>query len=638
MNKKIALIGNPNSGKTTLFNVLTGTYQKTGNWSGVTTEKKEGQYLLDKSVTIIDLPGLYSLTARSKDERAVIDFFKSQRPDVIVNVVDGTNLTRNLLLTTYLLELKIPVVIAVNFCDQLKKQGAVLDAEKMENVLSAPIVTISALKKTNVDKLMDIALSLDRVPYFDLKDNKSTRDRYAFLDKSVPLFFYKKNEKGKTFTQKIDDLLLGKKTGLPIFIVVMLMVYFVSIRLGGVFGGMIENAFNSAQSGVMAYFTAKKVPNWITSLSCEAVIGGIGTVLSFLPQILILFALLSILEQSGYCARTSFLLDRIFRSIGLSGKSFIPMMLGCGCTVSGIMATRTIERESERVMTIYLTPFIPCGAKTAVFGWFASLLFNGSAFVATAMYFLGILCVCTFGRILKRLKIFRDKSAPFILEIPTLKIPHVKDVWFVLKDKVKDFLTKAGLIVFVFSVILWALRNLGFSGYTYGDVKKSFLYIFGNKLKYIFYPLGFASWETAVAVLSGIFAKEAVIETLTLLSKTPATLFSSPFSALSFTAFILLSPPCIASISMASSELKSKKLTFYMLIFHLFTAYTVSLAINLLGILINACNRLILPVIIVIIIVVTLVLAIKRLKKCKKDCANCSRGEKCKRTEKHFTT
>lgn len=638
MNKKIALIGNPNSGKTTLYNVLTNTYQKTGNWSGVTTEKKEGNYVKNKSVKIVDLPGLYSLTARSKDELAVVEYLNKEKPDLIINVVDGTNLTRNLFLTTYLLKLNIPVIIAINFCDSLEREGIRIDVEKMQKVFSTPIFLVSALKKTNLDKLMEEALSLDRVPYFDLSSRLDTKERYDFLDKVVPLFFLRDEKRKNNYSQKIDNVLLSRKWGIPIFIAVMLAVYFVSIRLGGVFGGMINNVFDSAQSGLTTIFERKNIPEWITSLTAEAIIGGIGTVLSFLPQILVLFAMLCILEQSGYCARTSFLLDRIFRSFGLSGKSFIPMMLGCGCTVSGIMATRTIERDSERVMTIYLTPFIPCGAKTAVFGWFASLLFNGSAVVATTMYFLGIFCVCLFGRFLKRFNFFKSKSAPFILEIPTLKIPRIKDVFFVLVEKVKDFLTKAGLIVFVFSVILWAFRNLGFSGYTFGNVEKSFLYFVGDKLKYVFYPLGFASWETSVAVISGLFAKEAVIETLTLLSNNPAQLFGNKFSALSFTAFILLSPPCVASISQAYSELKSKKLTFLMIAFHFASAYSVSLVINITGIFLSRCNRLILPTIIVIITMVAVVLAIKKLKRCRNNCFNCNRGEKCKKTEKHFTT
>lgn len=638
MNKKIALIGNPNSGKTTLYNVLTNTYQKTGNWSGVTTEKKEGNYVKNKSVKIVDLPGLYSLTARSKDELAVVEYLNKEKPDLIINVVDGTNLTRNLFLTTYLLKLNIPVIIAINFCDSLEREGIRIDVEKMQKVFSTPIFLVSALKKTNLDKLMKEALNLDRVPYFDLSSRLDTKERYDFLDKVVPLFFLRDEKRKNNYSQKIDNVLLSRKWGILIFIAVMLAVYFVSIRLGGVFGGMINNAFDNAQSGLTTIFESKNIPEWITSLTAEAIIGGIGTVLSFLPQILVLFAMLCILEQSGYCARTSFLLDRIFRSFGLSGKSFIPMMLGCGCTVSGIMATRTIERDSERVMTIYLTPFIPCGAKTAVFGWFASLLFNGSAVVATTMYFLGIFCVCLFGRFLKRFNFFKSKSAPFILEIPTLKIPRIKDVFFVLIEKVKDFLTKAGLIVFVFSVILWAFRNLGFSGYTFGNVEKSFLCFVGDKLKYVFYPLGFASWETSVAVISGLFAKEAVIETLTLLSNNPAQLFYNKFSALSFTAFILLSPPCVASISQAYSELKSKKLTFLMIAFHFASAYSVSLVINITGIFLSRCNRLILPTIIVIITMVAVVLAIKKLKRCRNNCFNCNRGEKCKKTEKHFTT
>lgn len=642
MNKKIALIGNPNCGKTTLFNALTGTYQKVGNWSGVTTEKKEGFYKKDKSIQIVDLPGLYSLSARSKDEMAVIDYLNNERPDVIINVVDGTNLKRNLFLTTLLLELKIPLVMAVNHYDRLLKENVELDVELMSGVFKSPVIPVSALKGINLDKLVSEAVNRRTVAYFDLKalykGEVGVSERYDFIEKSIPRFFKGQLKKGEQITQRIDNVLLHKKWGIPIFVMVMLLVYFVSIRLGGVLGGLVQTVFDELEFSLGRAMTTRKIPQWITSLSCEAVIGGIGTVASFLPQILILFTLLAVMEQSGYSARTSFLLDRIFRTFGLGGKSFIPMMLGCGCTVSGLMSTRTIEDRNEKIMTIYLTPFIPCGAKTAVFGWFSSLLFGGSAVVATSMYFLGIFSVCFFGRLLKRFKFFSESRGTFVLEIPELKPPHFKDVFLVLKEKVKDFVTKAGLIVFVFSVILWALRNLGFSGYTNGEVEKSFLFLIGNLLKYLFYPLGFSSWQTSVAVVSGIFAKEAVIETLNLLSNSPKDLFRSGFTAFSFTSFILLSPPCIASIMTAHRELKSKKLTFYMLVFQTAVAYVVSFFINTVGIIVNHLNRLILPLFIVIIIIVAFSFSIKRLKTCDKNCSNCKSGEKCQKTEKRFTT
>ncbi len=638
----VALIGNPNSGKTTLFNVLTGTYQKVGNWSGVTTEKKEGLYRKDKSVKIIDLPGLYSLSARSNDEKVVVNYLKENTPDVIINVLDGTNLVRNLYLTTLLLELKIPMVIAVNQYDRLIKEKIKFDSTKMATLFDLPVIPVSAVKGINLDKLMTEALNRRRVAQFDLKRvyNKdiTVKERYDFIEEQVGKFYKGKLKKGEQTTQKIDKVLLHRKWGIPIFIFVMLSVYFLSIRLGGLLGGIVEKFFIACEDGLNSAMTAKNLPNWITSLCCDAILSGIATVGGFLPQILILFALLSLMEQSGYSARTSFLLDRIFRTFGLGGKSFIPMMLGCGCTVSGIMSARTIEDTSEKVLTIYLTPFIPCGAKTAVFGWFSSVLFKKSAIVATLMYFLGIFSVCIFGRVLSKFSYFRKNKNAFLLEVPELKLPRIKDVFFVLKEKVKDFLTKAGLIVFVFSVVLWALRNLGFSGYTNGDVQKSFLFALGNLIKPIFYPLGFASWQTSVAVLSGIFAKEAVIETLNLLSNAPNQLFPSSYSALSFTAFILLSPPCIASISTAHREMKSAKLTFFMILFQSLTAYIVSLTINAVGILLTRFNRLLLVAIIVIIILIAFVLAVKKLKTCGVKCQNCKRGSKCQVREKHFTT
>lgn len=645
LNDVIALIGNPNCGKTTLFNSLTGTYQKVGNWSGVTTEKKEGVYVKDKRVKIIDLPGLYSLDANSLDERVVIEYLRKTPPKVIINVIDGTNLERNLYLTTELCALNIPMIIAVNFSDQLENNGIKLDTTKLTSIFSAPVIAISALKGLNVDKLMVESINCCQkanLPEFmRLKAVDTVEKRYSFIEKVVKSVISRKKTRAERFTDRADRILLNKYVGIPIFFLIMTMVYFLSIRIGGFFGQKIIVFFNSIERNLFKFLTNKGCSQWIVSLSAEGIVNAIGTVAGFLPQILILFALLTVLEECGYAAREAFLLDRIFRSFGLSGKSFIPMMLGCGCTVTGIMSTRTIEDTGERTMTVFLTPFMPCGAKTAVFGWFSSVLFGGSAIIATAMYFLGIVAVIVFGWILKRFKWFSAKNSVFTLEIPMLRFPSIKDVLYVLLEKTKDFVMKAGLIVFVFSVALWALRNLGVSGYTNGNVEQSFLYSIGNLIKPVFYPLGFDGWQASVAILSGVFAKEAVIETFELLAVDITKVFINPWSVYSFTAFILLSPPCAASIAAAYRELNDLKKITVMIIFQTFAGYLVALIINLIGILFSRSSGLILSVIIAIIILLALIFAVKRLK--KTPCNGCNRcckngDNKCKEQGKPFTT
>lgn len=644
MSITVALIGNPNCGKTTLFNLLTGTYQKTGNWTGVTTEKKSGVYRKDKRVNVVDLPGLYSLNAKSDDERAVLAYLKETPPDVIVNVVDGTNLERNLYLTCELSELNIPTVIAVNMYDDLNKNGIKLNSEKLAAVFGVDAVPVSALKNLNVDKLMSVAASTKkRLTAPDLKKEKGntkSEKRYAFIERHVNGIIKKKQTRAEKFTQKADDVLTHRVFGIPIFFCVITLVYFLSMKIGGAVGEVISELFSSLADITDVFLKSYAVPEWLISLVCNAIIKSTGTVVSFLPQILVLFALMAIIEESGYASRVAFIMDRFFRSFGLSGKSLIPMIVSCGCTVSGLMATRTIENKSERRMTIFLAPFMPCGAKTAVFGWFSYSFFNGSAIVAASMYFLGIICTAVFGKILKRFKAFSSNDGAFILEMPTLRLPSLKDVFFVLWEKIKDFTGKAGMIVFIVSVALWILQNFGFAGYVYGNVEKSFLFATGNALKFFFYPLGFGNWQASVSVLTGILAKEAVVETMRFVSADPASLFYNSFSVYAFMAFVLLSPPCAASIAAAKQELKSGKWLFFMLGFQLIAAYSVALAINLTGILFERNFGLILSAIIVIIIALMTFIFIKAVRKdgCG-SCTACNRGRnRCQKKGKRFTT
>ncbi|MBR2499053.1 MAG: ferrous iron transporter B [Clostridia bacterium] len=643
MNDTIALVGNPNCGKTSLFNTLTGTYQKVGNWTGVTTEQKIGKYKKDKQIKIIDLPGLYSLGSGAIDETTAYKYLKNTPPKVIINVVDGTNLERNLSLTVELAYLKIPTVIAINMCDELEKNHIKLNSEYLSKIFGVPVINVSALKGTNIDKLIDVARKTSQKPQILgynanlLISNKLKR--FDFIESIIDKVIQKKTTKTEKRTQRIDKILLNKYLSIPIFFMVMTAVYFLSMKVGGFFGGYIEQLFEWLSKRADLLLNGMGASEWITSLICDAIIKTLGGVCSFLPQILILFMLMALIEESGYASRVAFIFDRIFRTFGLSGKSLLPLIVSCGCTVTGLMATRTIENTNERRMTVFLAPFMPCGAKTAVFAWFSSTFFGGNALVATSMYFLGIICACVFGLILKGFKIFRSDASGFLLEIPLLRVPPIKNVVAVMWEKVKEFTTKAALIVFSVTVFLWLLKSVGPSGYVGEKVEKSFLFILGNILKYAFYPLGCSSWQTSVALISGTFAKEAVVESLNLLSTDVHALFNSTYSAYAFMAFILLSPPCVASLATAKRELGNLKIFAFMLIFQTLSAYIVAIIINTVGTLIYGGFGLILSVIIAIIIVLAVIKSIKRLNKngCKL-CGYCKKGEKCNKKVKRFTT
>lgn len=623
---RIALIGNPNSGKTTLFNVLTGKNEKTGNWSGVTTVKAAGKYVKDKEVEIIDLPGVYSFSAESKDESEVVNFLKNGNFDAVINVVDSTNLERNLYLTCLIAELKMPFVVALNFSDEIEKNGITIDEKGLSSFFGAEFIKISAKKRINVDNLIACVKHAKKGKL--IFEGKNAGEIYAFISSAVSRSVKKELKTGKSFSEKADDILTGRYTAIPVFIAVIFVVYFLSLKIGGALSGYIETFFSVAERNSAAFFSLSGVPQAINSLFSVAIIKGVGSVISFLPQILVLFILLTILEESGYMARVSFILDRLFIKIGLGGKSVIPFILSCGCAVSGITATRTISDDTERKNAIFLCPFMPCGAKTAVFGWFSYKFFGGSALVSVAMYFIGIFAAALVGAILSK----KEKSRDFVLEIPPVRKPSIYVVYRVVNDKIKEFLIKSGTIIFAVSVSFWFLSHFGTGGYT-ENAENSFLFYIGSAVKYLFYPLGFSDWKASVALFSGLFAKEAVIETAELLSVDFSAVLLKKYKLFSYMIFILLSPPCGAALAAAKRELSDNKEFLFMFLIQVLTAFFFSSAVNFAGNILSYKGLLFSAVLIIIITAFGIILLF--INKKNRVCRRC--GVKCKKIRKHNT-
>ena len=682
MNIKIALAGNPNCGKTTMFNALTGANQYVGNWPGVTVEKKEGK-LKDKSkaddITITDLPGIYSLSPYTLEEVVSRDYLLKDNPDVIIDLVDATNIERNLYLTTQLIETGIPVVIALNMADLIEKKGLKIDLKRLSMVLGCPIVETSALKKRGLDELIETAVKsakkkevglpgaifseriealieevkgcISNIPaekarWYAVKaienDEKAissvniskealdkardarvllekdrdddiesiiTDERYKYIQKIVSTTV-KKGKEELSVSDKIDRIVTNRILGIPIFIAVMFIVYYISVTTIGtwVTDWTNDTFVGAIQGWVGSGLEAIGAGSLVTSLVVDGIIGGVGAVLGFVPQMAILFLFLSLLEDCGYMVRIAFVMDRVFRHFGLSGKSFIPLLISSGCGIPGIMASRTIEQENDRKLTIMTATFIPCGAKLPVIalmgGVMASYLsgsYEAGGFIAPLMYFIGIAAVLVSAIMLKKTKPFSGKPAPFVMELPAYHIPSAKTVLLHVWERLKGFIIKAGTILFLACVVMWFLSGFGFTPDGFGlveDSSESLLAVIGGVIAPLFAPLGFGSWQAVAASLSGFTAKEAIVSTMGVLANVAgdvedaltvasgvAAWFPSALAAFSFLLFNMLDSPCLAAIATMAQQMQSRKWFWFAILFQNLFAYAVCLCVYQIGML-----------------------------------------------------
>lgn len=668
MEYKIALAGNPNCGKTTMFNDLTGSSQYVGNWPGVTVEKKEGKLRTNKQAVIQDLPGIYSLSPYTLEEVVTRNYLVSEHPDAMINIVDASNLERNLYLTTQLLEIGVPMVIALNMMDLVRKNGDQIDLKKMSEQLGCPIIQTSAVKGEGSSEVAQAALSLaqsnaappaplvfseqledilhtishliqGRCPAQNLRwytiklferDEKAleqlsldqslldeieslrkqaeelfdddaesiiTHERYLTIANLLKSCYRKKSNRQLTTSDKIDRFVTNRILALPIFALVMFVIYYLSITTVGT---MMTDWVNDVlfteiiPPAVEGWLVSLNTAPWLQSLLLDGVIAGVGAVLGFLPQMMVLFLLLALLEDCGYMARIAFIMDRIFRRFGLSGKSFIPMLIGLGCGVPAVQASRTIENDRDRKMTIMTTTFIPCSAKLPIIGLIAGALFNGSGWVATSAYFVGIAAIIVSGIILKKTTLFAGDPAPFVMELPAYHLPSIKGVLIHMWDRLKAFVRKAGTIIFLSSIVIWFLSSFNFK-LQMVDTQQSILSSLGKLIAPLFAPLGWGHWEAAVGTITGLVAKENVVATLGILFGFAEvaengdeiwTLFAQNFTALSaysFLVFNLLCAPCFAAIGAIRREMGSAKWTWIAIGYQCIFAYIISLIIFQLG-------------------------------------------------------
>lgn len=651
---KIALVGNPNSGKTSLFNKLTGSNQSVGNWPGVTVERKSGFMKHHKDVEIIDLPGVYSLSSMSLEEEITRDYLVSNRPDVILNVVDASSLERSLYLTTQLIEMELPVVVALNMVDILERRNDALDIVALQKHFHVPFVPISAAKNTGIENLYQalhtatiaepLSLFSDDVraaqalsasylrsekegsvlplsyvslkilekdkwattligTHADIDDARSrvehthqdtfdaivVNQRYAYISKHIQ-DCYKPNQEYASITKKVDALLTHRWLGLPIFFLIMWLIYYISITtVGDASIGWIESLTALFSEGTTTFLTSLAASPWVISLVVDGLIAGVGAVLGFVPQIMILYFFIAILEDTGYMSRIAFLMDRIFMNLGLSGKSFIPMIIGTGCSVPGIMATRTIENERDRRLTAIMTPFVPCGAKLPVFALFIAAFFPNSSFVAASLYMISIVAIILSALLLKKV-VFKGEVSPYILELPNYKMPQAYSVLRSMMNQANAFIVRAGTVIFIGCTLIWFLQSFNFQ-LQFVEANESILATLGQLLVPFFAPLGIQSWELSVATLTGFVAKEQIVSTLAILLNTGEGVALSqalssmltPIAGYAFMVFVLLASPCFAAIGALRSELKSVKWTAFALIYQTTLAYVIAFLIYQVG-------------------------------------------------------
>lgn len=616
--KTIALCGNPNSGKTTLFNRLTGSNQKIGNWAGVTVERKQGAYKQNGDIEIVDTPGAYSLTPYSLDERITSDYVQSGAPDLIINVVDATNLERNLLLTTQLLELDVPVVVALNLKDEAESRGLIIKPDVLEKQLKCKVFYISAAKNAGIDEMMNYCSSSPQAKIkTDFPSDITQRYAKIFRIAEVARKTTHEDNRKRNPTAAIDNVVLNKWLAFPIFFAVMGLIFYLSIGSIGkwlteLVGLRVTPFLQTWATDLLS--SANSPP--LTSLVCDGIIAGVMSVASFVPQIMLLFGCIAILEASGYMSRIAFITDRLLNKIGLGGRSFVSMILGCGCSVPAVTSTRTIKNVNERNATITLTPFVPCSAKLAVISFFTAKVLNGNALFAISFYILSIVVIILCGLVLK---VFNRKKSEyndaFVMELPAYRAPSVKNVLKQMWERGKSFLVKAGTVIFASSVVLWMLQSFNFR-WQYVSTENSMLASIGKVVAPLFIPLGFGDgghcWQFAVASITGIVAKETVVTTLEILLPLGVENCISSLGAYCFVTYNLLTAPCIATISASFAELGGIKRGLKTLSFQIVTAYVVTLVMYQSGRLFAANAQAVIIVLIVIAVVAALTFYIKR--------------------------